>query len=282
MYAEGVKWTVFAACLVLWTSHARAELSTLREHARQTDPGRFVLGGETSTFFGHVEDAGYTLVQPTVLAFVRAGEAVFEAAAPFTYVHENNDPGADHNQFGVGNPWFGLSYLPDTSCGLARLTIGIAPELANGGSPRKEFALALARGAQGGSDAYLLTDHLLPVVLGVGTLKDVSSLRLSWDADAIVGLPGGGRDVEFGLQTAGELALRFAWHTQMGVRGLLAYYPTLPGDDFQSSLALAIRHTRVRGDAFALRFVMNLDAPAGFSFSRDGMWGLSLYYATPL
>jgi hypothetical protein len=277
-----VKWTLFAACLVLCSSTARAELSTLREHARQTDPGKLVLGGETSTFFGHVDDAGYSLVQPTALAFIRAGEAVFEGAVPFYYLHENNDPGADHDRFGLENPWFGLSYLPDCSCGLARLTLGIAADLANDQSPLQRRALALSRGAQGGSDAYLFTDHLLPLVLGVGTLKDLSFLRLSWDADAIVGLPAKTRDAEFGVQTAGELALRFAWHTQLGMRGVLAYYPTLPGDDFQSSLSLQLRHTRVRGDAFAARFVVNLDGPAGFSFSEDGMWGLSFFYATPL
>jgi hypothetical protein len=277
-----VKWTPFVVGLLLFTSRASAELSTLREHARQMDSKKLALGGEMSTFFGHVDDAGYALVQPSALAFARLGEAVLELFMPFTYVHENNDPGSDHNLFGVANPWFGLSYLPDTSCGLARLSIGIAPDLADASTPRKARVLALARGAQGGADAYLFADRFLPLVFGGGTLKDVSFLRLAWDADAVVGLPLAARDVEFGVQTAGELALRFAWHTQVGVRGLLAYYPTLPGDDFQSSLALFARHTRVRGDSFAARFVANLDPPAGLSFTRDGMWGLSFFYATPL
>ena len=277
-----VKWTVFAACLLLFTCDARAELSTLREHARQMDSKKLALGGEMSTFFGHVDDAGYALVQPSALAFARLGEAVFELFMPFTYVHENNNPGADHNTFGLGNPWLGLSSLPDTSCGLARLSLGFAPDLADASTPRKAHALALARGAQGGADAYLFADRIFPLVFGGGTLKDVSFLRLAWDADVIVGLPVGPRDAEFGAQTAGELALRFAWHTQVGLRGLLAYYPTFSGDDFQSSVALFARHTRVRGDSFAARFVFNLDPPAGTSFTDDGMWGLTLYYATPL
>jgi hypothetical protein len=281
-YAVAVKWTLFMACLVCVPLAARAELSTMREHARQMDSGKVSVGGEMTSFFGDVDNAGYTLVQPTLFASARFREAVFEALAPFTYVHERPDEGASHNLFGVGNPWFALAYLPDTSCGLARLSLGVAPELANGSSPRKERALALARGAHGGVDAYLFTDRLFPLVLGVGTLKELAHLRLSFDADAILGLPVRTRDVELGAQTQGELALRFAWHTQVGVRGSLAYYPTLPGDKAQTSLALIARHARPRGDSFAAKFVMNLDGPAGFSFADGGMWGLSLLYATSL
>jgi hypothetical protein len=157
---------------MLCAVRVRADLTNAREHARQMDSGNLALGAELTTYFGRVEGSKYTLLQPTALAFMRVREVVFEAAAPFTYVHENASSVADSNLFGVGNPWFGLAYLPDTSCGLARLSLGVAPNLADASTPRKQRALALARGAHGGSDAYLFTDRLLPLVLGVGTLRN--------------------------------------------------------------------------------------------------------------
>jgi hypothetical protein len=59
-----------------------------------------------------------------------------------------------------------------------------------------------------------------------------------------------------------------------------AYYPTLSGDVFQSALSFYLRYMRT-DDSFALRFVMNLDGPAGFSFP-DGIWGLGASYARSL
>jgi hypothetical protein len=262
-----------------FANDAEAQLATLREHARQMDSGKLALGAELTTFFGNVDATGYSLVQPSPFVALRFREAVLEALAPFAYLHESNDPGSDHNLLTAGNPWFGLSYLPDTSCGLARLSLGVAPELASGGTPRRRQLLALARGAQGAQDGYLFVNRLLPLVFGGGALKDLARLRLSWDADAIIGLPGGGRDTEFGVQGAGEVGVRFGWQTLIALRASAAYYPTLDGDAFQSAVALRVRHARVRGDSFGVRFAMNLDGPAGFSFAHNGVWGLALSYA---
>ena len=82
------------------------------------------------------------------------------------------------------------------------------------------------------------------------------------------------------MQSSGEAALRLAWHTALGARISAAYYPTIPHvDPFQSALTVFLRHTRVSGDSFGLRLVMNLDGPAGFAFSRGGVWGAGLTYA---
>ena len=44
---------------------------------------------------------------------------------------------------------------------------------------------------------------------------------------------------------------------------------------------LQTRYARI-SDAFGARFVLNLDGPAGFSFSQNGVWGAALFYSTTL
>jgi hypothetical protein len=274
---------VLGLSLVLWfvAASAQAQLFTLREHARQMDHLKVGVGADVNTFFGKTQGAGYAFVQPTLLTTFRVYEAVFEAALPFAYYHENQTESADHDQFWLGNLWFALSFLPDTSCGLSRLSLGIAPGLVKTKDARDLQALTLARAAIGDWDGYLWLDRTLPLVFGASTRKERGMWRLAWDGDVIVGLPGGGRHAEFGVQSAGEFALLFGWRTSLGTRLSAAYYPTLDGDPFQSALTFYLRYARV-GDAFGARFVMNLDGPAGFSFTNDGVWGLGLFYTATL
>ncbi len=252
----------------------------MREHVREMDSGRVALGADLNTFFGNTRGAGYSFVQPSVLAAVRYREAVLEAALPFAYFHENNDPGGDHDQLSLGNPWVGLAYLPDCECGLSRLTAGIAAPVASNADARDRTALLLARGAVGDWDGYLWLPDTLPIVLGASTRKELGRFRLVWDADAIVGVPGNGRDAEFGAQMAGQADVMFNWQTTLVGRISGAYYPTFSGDVFQSALTFYLRYSG-KDDSVALRFVMNLDPPAGFSFP-DGIWGLGLSYARSL
>jgi hypothetical protein len=261
---------------------ASAQLGMMREHARQMDSGKLALGADLNSFFGHAQGAGYTFLQPTVLAAVRIQELVIEGAFPFAYFHENNDPGGDRDQFALGNLWFALGYLPDCSCGLSRLSLGVGAPTATDKNSGALTALSLARGATGDWDGYLWVPRLLPLVLGASTLKDFAHARLSWDGDLVVGLPGGDRDSEFGLQNAVEAALRFRWHTSLGARLSAAYYPTFDGDQFQSAAGLFLRHANPRGSSFGARFAVNLDGPHGPGFSREGMWGLGLFFARSL
>ena len=136
----------------------------------------------------------------------------------------------------------------------------------------------LARGATGAWDGYLWTDHMLPLVAGASTRANLSRrVRLSWDGDLMFGMPAGARAFEFGMQHAGELAFVPNWHWQLSLRVAAVWYPTFPGDRFQSSLGSVLRYVFVK-DAVGARFVMNLDGPHGFAFSREGMWGLALFY----
>ncbi len=260
---------------------ARAELFMLREHARQMDSGKVALAIDTSSFFGDLGEPRYALNAPTVGASLRISEVVIEAALPFAYLHQRNEPGDDKNNMVLGNPWFGLSYLPDCSCGLSRLSLGIAPDLATGGAPLDQTALALTRGAQGSWDSYLWTPGLLPLVAGASTLMRLGMLHLVWDGDLIVGLPGNGRDRELGFQSAGDAGLWFGSNFVFGGRVHGAFYPTFQGDRFQSALSAYLR-ARVGKDSLGLRYLVNLDGPGGFSFSDDKVWGLSLFYATTL
>lgn len=263
-------------------SSAGAQLMTAREHERMVDSGRMSLTGDVNTFFGRAAEAGYTFVQPTLVAGVRYREAVLEGALPFAFVHENNEPGKDYRRLMLGNPWLALNYLPDCSCGLSRLTLGMAYDAAQSDSPIEQQLLALARGAVGDWDGYLWIDHMLPLVAGASTRMELGRIaRLSWEGDVIFGLPAGSRRFEIGTQHAGELTLVFNWHWQLAGRISAAYYPTLPGDALQSALSFYLRYVNQHG-ALGARFVMNLDPPAGFAFSRPGMWGLGLFYSTAL
>jgi hypothetical protein len=274
---------LFALCCVIASClchTAHAQLLPMREHLRQMDSGRLALSADLNTFFGYTRDAGYSLVQPSVLAGVRFREVVLEGAFPFAYYHENNDPGADHDQVAMGNPWAALLYLPDCDCGLARLSAGMAAPVASGASEHERIASSLARGAVGDWDGYLWLADALPLVLGASTRFDLGRLRLIWDADAIIGLPGNGRDPEFGAQMAGQADLMFGWQTTLVGRISGVYYPTFSGDVFQSALTFYLRYSRMN-DSYAVRFSMNLDGPAGFSFP-EGIWGLGLSYARSL
>lgn len=245
------------------------------------DTGKFGLSTDLNTFMGEHRGSGYVFFQPTLAASFRIYEVVLETALPFAYFHENNDPGGDHNQFALGNPWFAVSFLPDTSCGLSRLSLGIAPDLVRARDPRDFMALSLARAATGDWDGYLWLEHTLPLVFGASTRKERGVWRIGWDGDIVFGLPGSGRQTEFGAQTAGEFALLFGWNVSLGTRLSAAYYPTFSGDPFQSALTTYLRYART-SDAFGARFVMNLDGPAGFTFSDNGIWGAALFYSTSL
>ena len=263
--------------LLLLTARAEAQLLLMREHEREMDTGRIGIGIDTQAFFGYRLGAGYSFVQPTLMAAFRFREAVFEAAMPFGYFHESNEPGADHDQLGLGNPWFALLYLPDCECGLSRLSLGMGAPVARGESELERSMVALGRGVAGDWDGYLWLPEFWPLVAGASTRKEIRWLRLVWDADLILGLPGGGRTTEFGAQMAGEADFLFGWQTTLGVRAWGALYPTFHGDMFQSAAMLYLRYTRPH-DSFSLRFTLNFDPPAGFSFRLDGMWGLGLAY----
>ena len=250
----------------------------MREHERQLDSGRVALGVDINTFFGNAHDAGYSFVQPSILGSFRFRELVVEGALPFAYSHENNQPGKDNDQLAMGNPWGALLYLPDCACGLSRLSLGIAAPVASDSSRLAALALAFSRGANGDWDGYLYRADILPLVLGASTRKELGRFRLTWDADVIIGLPGGNRDAEIGAQMAGQADVMFGWQTTLAGRISGTYYPTLPGEELQSAFTTYLRYMRT-SDSFALRFVLNLNPPAGFSFSTDGIWGAGLLYA---
>lgn len=265
-------------CLCLLASSAEAQLLLMREHERMMDSGRVGLGIDVNTFFGNTRDAGYSFLQPSVLGSFRFRELVVEGALPFAYFHENNDPGSDSDQLAMGNPWGALLYLPDCECGLSRLSVGLAAPVASDSSRLDAMALTLARGASGDWDGYLWRADMLPLVLGASTRKELGRFRLTWDADVIIGLPGGNRDTEFGAQMAGEADVMFGWQTTLAARISGAYYPTLVDDSLQTALTTYLRYMRT-ADSFALRFVLNLNPPAGFSFNSDGIWGAGFLYA---
>jgi hypothetical protein len=254
---------------------------TAREYERMLDSGRAALTTDVNMFFGRALGAGYTFVQPTPVLAGRYRELVMEAALPFAFLHENNDPGRDRSKVVLGNPWLALAFLPDCTCGLSRLSLGMAYDAAQSDSALERRALRLARGAMGDWDGYLFIDRMLPLVAGASTRADLGLVRLSWDGDVIFGLPVGAREFQFGTQHAGELTLVFSWHWQVAGRITATYYPTFAGDDFQSALSFYLRYVVVR-DAIGARFTMNLDGPAGWAFSREGMWGLGVFYSTAL
>lgn len=267
--------------LLCLAAPAQAQLVTAREYERMLDSGRVALTTDVNTFFGRALAAGYTFVQPTPVLAGRYRELVLEAALPFAYLHENNNPGRDRDKLLLGNPWLAFAYLPDCSCGLSRLSVGMAFDAAQSDSALERRALRLARGAIGDWDGYLFIDNMLPIVAGASTRSDLGLVRLSWDGDLVFGLPVGGREFAFGTQHAGELALVFSWHLQIAGRISATYYPTFDGDPFQSALSFYLRYVFVR-DAIGARFVLNLDRPAGWALSREGMWGLGLFYSTAL
>jgi len=271
----------FAGALLLGQAPARAQYVTMREYERMLDHGRGALTADLNSFFGPVGASRYSFLQPTVMGAFRYREAVFEAALPFAYVHENNPSTKDQDLVVVGNPWVALAYLPDCTCGLSRLSLGMAFDASQSDSPLERSALSLARGAMGDWDGYLWIDHMLPLVAGASTRLDLGMVRLSWDGDLIFGLPARTRDFKFGTQHAGELALLFNWHVQLAGRASLAYYPSFDGDNLQTALSLYLRYVVVTSSVGA-RFVINLDGPAGFSFDREGVWGLGLFYSTHL
>jgi len=270
-----------AGALLLGRAPADAQYVTMREYERMLDHKVGALTADLNSFFGRVGESRYSFLQPTVMGAFRFREVVFEAALPFAYMHENNPSGPSQDRVVVGNPWGGLAYLPDCTCGLSRLSLGMAFDASQSDSSLERRALSLSRGVMGDWDGYLWIDHMLPLVAGASTRMDLGMVRLSWDGDLIFGLPARTRDFHFGTQHAGELALLFNWHVQLAGRASLAYYPTFDGDDFQSALTFYLRYVVVT-DSIGARFVINLDSPQGFSFDREGVWGLGLFYSTHL
>jgi hypothetical protein len=276
-----VRFVVLLLLMLLFATQGRAELLMLREHARQMDSGKVAIALDATSFFGRVAAPRYALIAPTLGASLRLSEVVLEAALPFAYVHERNEPGDDKNNMTLGNPWFGLSYLPDCSCGLSRLSLGLAANLATGRAPLDQLALSLATFTQGMWDSYLFTADLLPLVAGASTLMRLGMLHLVWDGDVIVGLPGNARETELGFQNAGDAGLWFGTGVVLGARLHGVYYPTMDGDRFQSAVSAYLR-VRLGKDALGVRYVVNLDGPGGYSFREDKVWGLGLFYAATL
>jgi len=276
-----VRVCVLTLLVWLFAVPCEAELFPLREHVRQIDSWKVGVALDSSSFFGRVDGARYALVAPTLGASLRIGEAVLEAALPFVYVRERSDEAGTLNNIALGNPWLGLSYLPDCSCGLSRLSVGIAPDLATASAPLDQTALSLARTAQGNWDGYLWIPDLMPLVVGASTLMQLGILHLVWDGDVIVGLPGGGRNKELGFQSAGDASLWFGARVALGARVHAVTYPTFSGDRFQSALSAYLR-ARIGGQSVGVRYLENLDGPYGIASSGGRVWGLGLFIATTL
>jgi len=182
----------------------------------------------------------------------------------------------------VGNIWAGVSYLPDCSCGLSRLTLGVGAPSARADSAPERQALRLAAGQHGNWDAYLWTPDLFPLVFGYQTLLPLGRgelFRLRGEGDVAIGLPGGQRDSEVGLQWRGEAAV--GRMIEVGAWMSAVYWPTFDSGKFQSALATFVRYG-TRDTSVGAELVMNLDSPMGFAFVGDGVWSVQLSWLSSL
>jgi hypothetical protein len=275
-----MRFVVLALVALLLPVTARAQLYPFREHLRLLDTGRLAVGSDSAVFFGKVGDEQRALVQPTLLAGFRIWELVLTGALPLAYYHSADGADGNLTKLALGNPWGEASYLPDCACGLSRLSVGAGLPAATA-SPLGAQALSVARGAHGNWDGYLYMPDFLPLVFGASTRMERGRLLFLWDGDVIVGMPGRGRDLELATQHAGEADLRFGWDMTLGARISATYYPTLPGDKFQSAMTAFFRYAWV-DNTLVMRMVLNLDGPAGPAFGQRGMWGAGLHYVRSL
>jgi hypothetical protein len=217
----------------------------MREHVRNMDSGLFGASVDASALLLRGEGAHDVLVAPTFDLSYRLGEAVFEAALPVSYLERVEDE-ASERVLTLGNPFFGIAYLPDCSCGLSRLSLGVGAPVANDGSWLRARALLLARAAQGDWDGYVWNPNIFPLVAGASTLIETRRLRLSWDGDAVFGLPVGSHAFAFGVQNAGELAWLLGRRVRLGGRVHAVYFPVRtpdsePGTRFQTAATAYLR-----------------------------------------
>lgn len=279
-YLASKAWLLAVALVAVAPCGALAQLSELREHARAMDSNRTAVGAAVGMFFGDRDEGRVSHVSPRPVVAHRSGEVVFELVLPLGYLHDSST-GNRGNDFRPGNVFIGASYLPDTHCGLSRISLGLAPPTAFTRTNRDRLNLQLGRGVQADDEGFLWMERTMPLVLGAGSHTHRGPLRASFDGDVLVGLPGGNRTAELGFQVAGDASLRLGSALRFGARLNGTWWPTIDGDNLQLGIAPYLR-MRSGSDSLAVRFVMPIDGPSGFAFGENGVWGLHIFFATSI
>lgn len=262
------------AALLCIPNLASAQLTDLREHARRIDHLDVAVGLDLGVYVGDQPDGRSVSVAPSPGFALRLWKAVVELSVPLAVLRQDSFLDGRVRRTRPGNVWLGVSYLPDRACGLTRLTLGMGAPSARADDPFDQQTLSLAGAVHGSWDSYLWMENLLPLVIGYQTtlpLGDKQMARLTGEGDLAIGLPGGNREGEFGMQWAGEASVGRT--VRFGARAGATYWPTLGGDNFQSSLGVALTYAG-RKTLVSTRFVMNLDGPSGFAFASAGVWGV--------
>lgn len=248
--------------LLAVSAAAQAQLQPMREHVRNVDSGSLGVAVDTSALVLRTDAAHDVLVAPTFDISYRLGEAVFEAALPVAYLTREEE-GESLHALALGNPYVGIAYLPDCSCGLSRLSLGTGIPVASDDESLRARALTLARAARGDWDGYVWNANLFPVVVGASTLMEKRSVRLAWDGDLVFGLPAGARAFAFALQNAGDLAWLLGRRVRLGGRIHANYFPVNASNAvsdarFQSA---ASAYLRVSWPSFwtTASYLVNLD-----------------------
>ncbi len=188
----------------------------------------------------------------------------------------------------VGNPFLAGWYTLPVSELTVQIGAGLAMPLASISEDDALSAMAYqyALAMDGLMDAWLWApenvgvvvparvDHVLGSALRLGGEAAIALLIPTGEQSASPGNRLEGAEVEVFLQAAAEAAYVVGIF-EAGVRLQAAWLATLGGDDFQLSVEPFVALDA--GPAFArLRFTLNLDEPAGFSFDEQKVWGLHL------
>jgi len=284
-----------AACgaslwLLLPPQAARAEdrprTETLNEIPEASGPaGEFGLdiGSFVGTVGGHTS-TDMVVVSPELWGWVALAEHISVSLQWPVAFGSVAAGGVDSvTAFHSGNPtaigWFILN------TGELRLHVGAGLALPLASIPDAEpatvNAAALIYAAslhmRGWWNAWLHSPDTLTLLIPARVeARVLEGLFLGAEFAAAVGFPTAedDRGTDLGLQLSLEVRHRKgAVDAGAALRGVLI--PTREGDGQQFSFEPFLRLTF--GDAFAsLRFTLNIDPPAGFSFESGGLWGLFL------
>lgn len=190
-------------------------------------------------------------------------------------------PGDDGMLVRLGNPYAGLAWTFGIDSVTLELSVGVTlpaarvPSSSGGVVPSARIAFDSASNSRGRYEQWLWEPEAMSLVAPADIDVDLGLLIVRADVALALLLPTGGASTEIVLQFGGA-GLVTLGRVSVGARVQNVLQPTAAAEASSQVSVGPVVEVDVAPVSLWSMFVLNIEGPAGTSFSGDGFWSLQL------